>query len=171
MQPYSPKAVANAILAIAEQAGSRDITPMKLQKLIYYAHAWSLALLNTPLINQEIQAWTYGPVIEDIYHAFKNFGNTQITGRATELGFANGQLSFIAPEIEASDTQAISLINEIWRIYGSLSPIQLSNMTHTPDSPWYEVASKYSFNLPMNVPIPNELIQAKFREKHAAGQG
>lgn len=171
MQPYSPKAVANALLRIAEQSGSNDITPMKLQKLIYYAHAWSLAIYNSPLINNEIQAWTYGPVIEDIYHEFKRFGNSPISGRATELEYIDGQLTFITPEIDDNDQQAISLINEVWRIYGQLSPIQLSNLTHTPDSPWYEVAKQYSFDIPRNVTIPNELIQAMFKAKQEAGKG
>ena len=65
--PYSSKAVANSFLDIAEAGNVNDISPMKLQKLVYYAHAWHLAFLGQPLIREEVQAWKFGPVIPDVY--------------------------------------------------------------------------------------------------------
>jgi len=54
------------------------VSPMKLQKLIYFAHGWHLAFFDKPLIKEDIQAWAYGPVIPAIYHIYKNYGNTTI---------------------------------------------------------------------------------------------
>ena len=64
--PYSAKAVANTLLSRSKELGINDITPMKLQKLIYYAHGWLLAFLGTALIKEGVQAWKYGPVIHTV---------------------------------------------------------------------------------------------------------
>jgi len=44
---------------------------MKLQKLVYYAHGWHLALNNEPLIDEQVECWQYGPVISSLFHEFK----------------------------------------------------------------------------------------------------
>lgn len=53
----------------------------KLQKLVYYAYGWTLALLNESLENMEyhlfpnrIEAWVHGPTIPDLYHKYKSYG-------------------------------------------------------------------------------------------------
>ena len=56
-----------------------DLTPMKLNKLVYIAHGWYLGLSDRPLIGEAAQAWKYGPVIPSIYHRFKAYGGAQIT--------------------------------------------------------------------------------------------
>ena len=59
-EPYSAKAVANYFLARAKESGE-TLSPMKLQKLIYFAHGWHLAVFDAPLLDEEVQAWDYGP--------------------------------------------------------------------------------------------------------------
>ena len=83
-EPCSSKAVANYFLDIAERDG-KTLNPMKLQKLVYIAHGWHLAIRRRPLIRESVEAWKYGPVIADLYHEFKKFGNMPITERATEI--------------------------------------------------------------------------------------
>lgn len=167
--PYSSKAVANSILQLCRAQGISDVSPMKLQKLIYYAHAWHLAFLGIPLIREEVQAWKFGPVIEDIYFAFKEFGNATITNEATELSFDNNGLRLFTPFVDIEDNSANGLISEIIRIYGTYSPIQLSNLTHADDEPWRIVANQYNAELPRNIEIPNSLIENIFK-KRLAGQ-
>ncbi|QLH42366.1 MAG: DUF4065 domain-containing protein [Coxiellaceae bacterium] len=58
---------------------------MKLAKLIYVAHGWSLALNDVPLIDEAVQAWKFGPVIESVYHEFKHFGNDVINSLAIDF--------------------------------------------------------------------------------------
>lgn len=163
--PYSSKAVANLFLDIAKENNVNDISPMKLQKLIYYAHAWHLAFLGKPLISEEVQAWKFGPVIADVYFEFKEFGNSSITSRATELIFEDKQLSLETPTVPADDKNANELIAEVFRIYGKLSPIQLSNLTHAENEPWHVVFSQYQAELPRNIEIPNSLIETCFKKR------
>src|ERR1700676_3931940 len=81
MKTHSALAVANWFLARAAADG-KSLDPMKLQKLIYFAHGWSLALTDIPLIEEHPEAWDYGPVIPSVYHEFKLFGRKPITERA-----------------------------------------------------------------------------------------
>lgn len=52
---------------ILEQKG--PMTTMKLQKLCYYAQAWSLVWDEEALFDEEIQAWANGPVCPKLYNA------------------------------------------------------------------------------------------------------
>ena len=56
--PYNALVVANYFIDKAKAEGV-SLTPMKLQKLIYMAHGWHLALYDKPLIDEQFQAWDY----------------------------------------------------------------------------------------------------------------
>ena len=69
--------VALWILSEAKKQGIR-MTHMKLQKLLYYAQAYYIAMTGNPLFRNPIFAWQHGPVVPDIYHSFCHFGNSLI---------------------------------------------------------------------------------------------
>ena len=133
---HNPLAVANYFLELAKTTGGLD--PMKVQKLIYFAHGWHLALHgeNAPLINEPTQAWEYGPVVQSVYHEFKSFGGSKIDRLGTDFDMATGQE--FTPRVPLSDEQAIPLLNKIWEIYGKYSGLQLSHLTHQVGSAWYK---------------------------------
>lgn len=160
---YSAKAVANSFLDIAESQ-NKKLTLMKLQKLVYFAHGWHLAIADKPLIDERVEAWKYGPVIPSIYHEFKAFGNTPITLRATHFDPEN--LRLIEATIPKEDNFTESLINKIWVVYGKLSAIQLSNMTHLPDTPWTKT---WGDGAPKGTDMDDNLIKEYFSSKiHAS---
>lgn len=126
---YSAKAVANTVIEMAAQRGMRDLSPMKLQKLLFYIQSWYVKLYEQPLFDDPIERWDYGPVIRDVYNEFKTFGSSPVTSFATDaLGYK--------PSIQDHDTTAKALIHRIFDVYGKFSAIQLSNMTHAPESAW-----------------------------------
>jgi uncharacterized phage-associated protein len=55
---------------VAREVRSRDrgAGVLKVQKLLYYCQGWHLALNGEPLFGEEIQAWTNGPVVADLWH-------------------------------------------------------------------------------------------------------
>ena len=162
---YSARAVANKFIGLAKKDGITDLSPMKLQKLVYYAHGWLLANTGKPLINEEIQAWTYGPVVPDIFNEFRSFGNSHIDTYATELRFSNGKLSLTVPEVDKDDEDANEIIRKVWENCKNMTAIQLSNATHAKGTPWDIVASHFRDELPKNIEIPNALIEANFRKE------
>jgi uncharacterized phage-associated protein len=160
--PYKAKAVANYFLDNAQKDGVA-LTPMKLQKLIYFAHGWHLALLQKPLIDERIQAWEFGPVIRTVYDEFKGFGRGPITGRADTIVMRDSELSFFRPEIPESDSQTRGLLDRVWEVYKDHSAYQLSALTHETGSPW---AKAYSANPGVrNLTIDDDDIRAFFEQK------
>lgn len=82
--PHDVRAVANAVLELAE-ANGRGVTNLALNKIIYFLHAGYLHERGVPLVSAKIEAWDHGPVFREIYHQFKKFGRDPVEGRATRL--------------------------------------------------------------------------------------
>lgn len=155
------KAVANGFFDIARQKGEA-LTPMKLQKLVYFAHGWHLALKKEPLVSEPVEAWPFGPVFPVLYHEFKHYGDSPICEPATDLDPDGMVWEWTTPAISENDTYKRTLLEKIWNVYGDYSAIQLSNLTHTPGSPWHQISQRYGGTIPRRVAIPNEIIQAYF---------
>jgi len=141
--PYSPKAIANKFLELAQQE-SQSLTQMQIQKLVYISHGFHLALVNQPLIDEEVQAWQYGPVIPSLYEEFRGFGNKPITKEATITTIDdNFNINSIAPRV--NDTQTEELIKAVWNKYKVYSGPNLSDLTHQTGTPWSTVVQSNSF--------------------------
>ena len=159
MRTYHALAVANSTIKNTIEKHSL-ISHLKLQKLLYFSHGWQLAISDgeIPLIEEQIVAWEYGPVIKSVYHAFKDFGKRPIDEYAS-LPSKKFKFMNYKPMIEDSDTE--ELLNRIWNIYGKLDANHLSKLTHLKDTPWYDSYESQSFN----TPISNDKITKYFQSK------
>ena len=161
MTTYNPKAVANWFLDRAEFDGE-TLSPMKLQKLVYLAHGWRLGLRGEPLLNEEVQAWDYGPVVSSLYHEFKDFGASPITRRAISMEMGpGGEWRAVTPGVPPTDKDEIALLERIWEVYRGYSGSQLSTMTHKAGSPWSITRDRMDKRLRSTV-ISNTEIQEGF---------
>ena len=164
--PYSGAAVGNEFLSLASQEAI-PIDQMKLQKLLYYAHAWFLANFDQPLIEEEIEAWPWGPVIRSVYYDTVGAGRAPLMQKLRSLERVGvGALDFRVTIPELSDTNAKTFVKSVWDTHKAFSGIQLSNSTHAPGEPWTIVKEQYG-DLDKKPPIPNELIKAVFKKKLA----
>lgn len=119
---YKALDIAHKLLTSAKNAeGGELMSNLKLQKMLYYEQGFHLAKFNTPLFDEDIEAWMYGPVVPTVYNHFHSFG-------------ANG----ISPEdhkpIELNPIEE-KLFNEVFTAYAQFSAIGLMNMTHK-EKPW-----------------------------------
>ena len=146
--PHSPISIANAFLAIAGEKG-RALTNMQLQKLVFFAHGWHLALKGEPLIDTPVKAWNFGPVIPPLYKALKQFGNGTVIGPITKNNHDG------TPPTEAF---IMSLIERVWQVYGRLTGGQMSTLTHQDGSPWDVTFKKKPYE-----EIPDSLIAKHFK--------
>lgn len=158
---YSAKAVANAFLDIAK-ANERRLSPLKLQKLVYIAHGWNLAINGDSLVEDEFaEAWQYGPVFPSLYHEFKEFGKSPVGRKACEFEVANDfDFNVIEPSIPSKDEQAWELMNRVWDIYGKYSGLTLSDVTHQDNTPWHRIWNESGGR--RNADIPNEAIKQHY---------
>jgi uncharacterized phage-associated protein len=148
--PTDAHKVANDFLRLASQRGV-SLTPLQLMKLVYIAHGWMLGLAQRPLVTNRIEAWKYGPVIPTLYDTTKKFGSGAVTGELRPWFSSSG------PDLEDQERE---MIGQVYDIYGNLSGIQLSALTHKQGTPW---AATYRPDV-SNIPISNDLIAEHYRE-------
>lgn len=169
--PTTATAVANAFLEIQEADKSEFplIDQMKIQKLVYYAHAWWLAYNGQPLFEDDIEAWPWGPVVRNVYNAFKNCGRRPIRDeRAADLVKTDASpFGFSLKPPPKPSEQVMEFLNAVWESHKGMTGVQLSNATHAPKEPWTIVRENYG-SLDGKPTIPNDLIEEVFRSKLAA---
>ncbi len=156
------KEVANCFLSKYKKHG---ITPLKIQKLVYVAHGWHLALYNKPLVDDEyVEAWQYGPVFASLYHEFKYRGQLPIIEFATKVNIdMNGTRTETTPYIPKSDKETRKLIDRIWEVYKHYTGLQMSALCHQPGSPW-EIARNEAPGR-RNAHVPDTKIMEHYKEK------
>lgn len=134
---YSAVAVANAFIAKAKAGEISNLTPMKLQKLLFYTQSWHLKLYERkPLFDDQFARWKFGPVIPSIYHDLKKYGYSEISDYIKTIRIDGSQIKAITPTIQEDDMQAKLLIDKISEVYGKFSGTELSNLTHGPKTAW-----------------------------------
>jgi len=130
-----------------EKSGGRK-TPMQLNKLTYIAHGWYLAIKDSPLIVDEVQAWKYGPMIPVLYNVFKAYKNECVPYKPIE------ETKYISPDDKV-------LLDKILDVYGKCEGTDLSALTHQDGTPWDTIWKKSGeFSV-----IPDKLIKDHYIEK------
>lgn len=105
-----------------------DITPLALQKVLYYAQAFYYALFDQELFLDPCQAWVHGPVFPDVFYKYHPVGcNNPIEGLDTEEDEGLATLT----------TQEIELLDAIITAFACYSGPVLEKMTHS-EKPWQE---------------------------------
>jgi len=105
---------------ILKQKGA--MTTWKLQKLVYYAQAWSIVWDDEAIFPEEIEAWANGPVVRELYDAHK--GEYRISSLPDGCGCADALTDIQRETVDA-----------VLECYGDKSPQWLSDLTHM-ESPW-----------------------------------
>lgn len=127
---YSALSVAKHIIRRCDKLG-RTISNLKLQKILYFVQAEFLVNAHKPCFNEAIEAWSFGPVVPEVYHAYKVYGSANIPVRA-----ADG-----IELISKADQNRINLMVDECSKY---SASQLVEITHHQD-PWLQ-AYEQGFN-------------------------
>jgi uncharacterized phage-associated protein len=147
---FASTAIARKILEIANE-DDRSLTPLELMKLTYLSHGWHLAFLGKPLISEDVEAWQYGPVYPDLYHAIKQYRASPVQS-VQENGFE----LFGRQEIDANTDK---LLRSVFTTYKRFNGVQLSALTHKSGTPWDQ-----AWNKGKNTKIPDQIIQSHFSE-------
>lgn len=114
--------VAKYFLILQDTDAGDSITNLKLQKLVYYAQGFHLALYDKPLFKEKIMKWEHGPVVAELYTRYSSFGSKALP--------IPKKFSF---EVIAEETR--EFLDEIYRVLGQFSAWKLRNMTHD-ELPW-----------------------------------
>lgn len=99
-----------------------ETSAMKLQKLVYYSQAWSLAWNERELFQERIEAWAGGPVAPALYDRHR------------------GQFRISADILPDADENGLTplereTVDRVISFYGSHTAQWLSDLTHL-EQPW-----------------------------------
>lgn len=112
---YKALDIANKIISKTDLEHGDTISNLKLQKMLYYQQGFHLAYFGTPLFDEDIVAWQYGPVVPSVYKEYKSFESNSIS--TSEEG------------ISLSDDEE-ELFNNVYEEYNQFSAVALMKMTH-----------------------------------------
>src|SRR5262245_23779027 len=132
---HDGRAIANFVLDQSDAAGAA-ITPIALNKIVYFCHVWALIEFGRPLIKHSFEAWEHGPVLQYLYREFKRFGADPIRGRAHKVNPLSGRDEIVSYEFDAV---TLDLLTGVVAIYGRLSAALLRELAHAPGGPWDKV--------------------------------
>ncbi len=164
--PYPAAAIANKFLDLAK-LDNTPLTPMQIQKLVYFSHGWHLAFDQGPLSSEHAQAWQWGPVFPELYHALKRWGGGSIDEpiSVTDPAYGGGKHRHesTTPIIQETGSFSLQLIDRVWRVYGHMSGPALSQLSHDPAGPWYLMRTESQDA--RGIDIPNSIICDYFKAK------
>lgn len=139
------ESVSKSIIYIHRELFGESPSPMKLQKLCYYAQGYALAE-GEELFPEEFQAWQHGPVVYELYSQYKHFQWRQITDDVDEI---NAKEEFLRDIVAA---------------YGRYDGAALSTMTHR-ESPWIDARGDLDESEGSTAPITKESLKKFFQAK------
>jgi uncharacterized phage-associated protein len=138
--------IASYFLSKTDADREIDFTNMKLQKHLYYAQGYHLAVFDEPLFTNPIEAWDHGPVVYDVWARYSDQGNNPLPAvPENALPPMNQTLS--------------EFLDDIFNVLMGYSAFALRQKTHE-ETPWKDHYKKHA----KRTVIPNDSIKAYFRE-------
>jgi len=132
-----------------ERSGEyRQMSHLKLQKILYYAQGWHLGLYGKPLFEDPIYAWKLGPVTESVYYDLRHFGDMNLVD--ADYNCSTGTT--------VTDPEKKVFIDHAWDEYAEESANALVARTHSSE-PWLN-----SFSNPFSKEIDPEAMEEHFRK-------
>ena len=143
--------IADYFIKRARDVGE-PITNLKLQKLVYYAQAWHLALYDEQLFDGQFEAWVHGPVNRELYQRFKDCRWKPILD---EIDY---------PELPQ---EVLEHVDEVWEVYGGLSAWDLEGLAHS-ETPWLEARGDIPSDESCETIISDSTMKAFYKKLLAA---
>jgi uncharacterized phage-associated protein len=130
-------------------ANNESLTNMQLQKMVYIAHGFNLALRGTKLYYEDTRAWNFGPVVPELYEKLRKYGSSKVIEK-----------------IDTSDTvepdeDSLEIIKAVYDNYKKYSGMQLSDLTHQNGTPWSKSWENNKYGV-----IPADDIYEFYKSNH-----
>lgn len=149
--------VTNTLLHRAYAAkDDADLSPLRVQALLYLLHGWYLAIVGSPLLPAPFVAGKYGPILPELASELRAYGGDPVDEYIHEFDPSSYTLRPLFVN-EAAFPQFRDILEQVWSVYRPLSTVQLRGLSNQSDSPWAKTA-------PGEI-IPNALIRDSFVER------
>lgn len=125
-----------------------EVTPLMLQKLLYFIQGIYSALYGSPIFAEDCRAWVHGPVYPEVYDLFRDFKYNPIEDPRFAL------LEGSADALTEEEKKVIDLVVNTFGMYGGKV---LERITHNED-PWKHARKGYDDSVPSSEPLSKESI-------------
>lgn len=137
----STQVIANTFLYHAFNENIK-ITPMKLQKLMYFFfREYAKQTGGEQLFSDSFETWKYGPVLTSVYYEFQSFGANPIDKFAKN---ALGKVQII--KVDRNETIK-KCWDKVWERYKFCTGPELSTITHRPGTAWSKAVDSHCSTL------------------------
>lgn len=133
-----------------------EVTPLMLQKLLYYIQGVYSALFGEPIFVEDCRAWVHGPVYSEVYDLFREFKYNPIEDARFAI------LEGSREELTEDERKVIDLVLNTFGMYGGKA---LEKITHKED-PWITARNGYSDDIPSSAILSKDSIMSYFRSVH-----
>lgn len=115
-----------------------EVTPLMLQKLLYFIQGIYFALHGRPIFVEDCQAWVHGPVYSEVYDLFRDFKYNPIDDARFAL------LDGTSDALTEDEKKVIDLVVNTFGMYGGKV---LEKITHN-EEPWKKARKGYGDTIP-----------------------
>jgi len=122
----------NVLFYIFKEAN--EITPLALEKLLYYIQGISLAVYSSPVFSEDCEAWVHGPVYRPVYNLFRDFKYNPIE---------DSRFSILSAKENLLSDEELHLIDLVISTFGMYSAKTLEQITHQ-ETPWLSARAGYA---------------------------
>ncbi len=129
-----------------------EVTPLMLQKLLYFIQGIHLALYQRPIFPEDCEAWIHGPVYPEVYNLFKDFKYNPIDDARFSV------VKETKEELTEEEKRVIDLVVNTFGMYGGKV---LERITHN-ETPWQTARKGYGENIPSNELIAKDNIRGYY---------
>lgn len=153
--------VVNSLLRVGFREKASDLTPLKVQKLLYFLHGWYLAVTGEVLVDEGFLKWQYGPVCRSIYDSLKTYGGSPVDDYIREMDPEHRDVTAFFVNTKVKD-RFEEVLDAVWKKYSGYTAAQLSTLTHLHNTPWSLTEDREL--------IDNDLIRQYFVDAAAKNQ-
>lgn len=143
--------VADYLVLLARERGVR-LNNMKLLPILYYAQAWHLAIFDTPLFDDELEAWAYTPTVPSVFWRFHKNGIHDIDDDVTR------------PDIPSETAE---FLDELADEYFGYDEWELSDMIYQ-EAPWRNARRGLPQSEPIGARVSHDDMREYFRARLSA---
>lgn len=127
------------------EISDEPISNLKLQKLLYYAQGCTLALKDTPLFNDDFEAWEHGPAIPKVYNKYFQVETNGIV------------FDEIIEDLDLVNQKTFNILENVYITFSQYSAWKLCEMSRQ-ETPWLTTNK--------NDIIPKDCIKKYFKENY-----
>lgn len=152
-EKQTPMAIANFVIKFAQTKG-KSVSNLQLQKILYFIQTAFLLETGKGIISGEFSRWQYGPVLQEVYSAYKDNGAALIDNLAVSItkndsgGYSIGEIS---PTDDSSlvSQEAFKLLEEVTDNLLKQDPWELVELSHQ-QSIWKKYEKQIAYHMAPN---------------------